>query len=299
MAYAVVPADRKVQLAEEDKVLVAEAVDFVQDFVAELPVQVVATDFKSLEPDSVSGLAVRAVGDGRHVYAGSFDLLLRVRTTRSLVWKVYNGKEVAFDMKLTGAVSTLGIDSQTIIDILAHGQAVLGASQKHGGRLGSCSLVAYLIRRPPGITNMNTMHRGSWGFLLFDMDVFMRWNPLSKRAPRRLIESGTLIKNGRQDDLHVVPNGAPSGPALVVNPRPRRNRWADLVAVAVRPGWVMALDFVKIFELGVGNPKHAANRAVKRLRDGNCTIDSHTAGGSGPPKKLVKISDLRRHYNID
>ena len=61
----------------------------------------------------------------------------------------------------------------------------------------------------------------------------------------------------------------------------------------------MALDFVKIFDLGTGNPKHAASRAVKRLRDDNCSIDEHTVGGSGPAKKLVKISDLNRNYKLD
>lgn len=56
----------------------------------------------------------------------------------------------------------------------------------------------------------------------------------------------------------------------------------------------MALDFVKIFELGAGNPKHAASRAVKRLRDHDCDVEEHTVGGSGPPKKLLKIADLKR-----
>ena len=96
-----------------------------------------------------------------------------------------------------------------------------------------------------------------------------------------------------------MPAGAPSGPALVLNPRPRRNRWADLAAVAVRLGWVMALDLVKIFELGVGNTKHAASRAVKLLRDGSCSIEDHKMGGSGPPKKLLKIADLKRHYKME
>ena len=72
-----VPADCKVKLSEDDRVLVADAVDFVQTFVAELPVQVTLTDFKTAEADSVSNLAVRAVGNGQGMYAGSFDLMLR------------------------------------------------------------------------------------------------------------------------------------------------------------------------------------------------------------------------------
>ena len=60
----------------------------------------------------------------------------------------------------------------------------------------------------------------------------------------------------------------------------------------------MALDFVKVFELGTGNPKHAASRAVKRFRDEDCDIEKHSVGGSGPPKELVQIIDLKRCYKL-
>ena len=295
-ATVIVPADGRFTLTQDDKGLVADVVDFVQDFVAELPVQIAMTDFKSEESASVSGLAVRAVGNGHRMYAGSFDLLLRVRGMRSPTWRPYNGKEVAFDMKITGASSGVGVDSKMIREILAHGRAVLEASQKDSNsRLGKCALVAYLFRRPPGLTFLGRAHGGCWGFLLFDMSVFLRWDPTSKKAPRRLLESGTFIKGGAMDVMDVP---VAAGPALVANPRPRRDRWADLSAVAVRPGWVMALDFVKVFQLGVGNPRHAASRAVKRLRDESCRVEDHSTGGRGPPQKLVKIADLRRHYNM-
>ena len=180
-------------------------------------------------------MAARAVGNRRRVYAGSFDLLLRVRNTRSPTWKAFHGKEVPFDMKLSGAASTVGIDSKTIKNILAHGQAVLAASQSSGGRLGERGLAAYLFHRPPGLTMGERMHGGSWEFLLFDMAVFMWWSPHSKHAPRRLMEPGTFIKDGARDELNVAP-AAPLGPTLVVSPRPRRDTWADLAGVSVRRG---------------------------------------------------------------
>ena len=60
----------------------------------------------------------------------------------------------------------------------------------------------------------------------------------------------------------------------------------------------MALDFAKVFELGTGNPKHAASRAVKRLRDNDCSIEDHTVGGSGPLENFVKIADLKHYYKL-
>ena len=58
-AYVNVSADRKVTLSDVDRALVAEAVDFAQNFIAELPVQVALTDFKGVEADCVSDLAVK------------------------------------------------------------------------------------------------------------------------------------------------------------------------------------------------------------------------------------------------
>lgn len=291
-----VPADRRVNLSEVDRDLVAEAIDFVQNFIAELPVQVALTDFKKVEADSVSDLAVRAVGNGEQIYAGSFDLLLRVRSTRSPTWKTYNGQEIAFDLKLTGASSTMGIHSFSLRQKLAHGHAVLAASQRNDGRLGKCGLVAYLFRRPPGRTMMDQAHNGSWGLLVFDMKVFMNWDPKSNKSPRRFLECGTFIKDGIQNELESPTARAPLGPPLVANPRPRRDRWAELAAAEVRRGWVNVHDFVKIFELGPGNPKHAAGRVVKRLRDEGCEIKEQSADGRGRPAKLLKVADLKSTY---
>ena len=103
------------------------------------------------------------------MYVGSFDLLLRVRSTRSPIWKSYNGQEIALDLKLSGASSTVGIDSFSLRQKFAHGHAVLAASQRNDGRLGKCGLVAYLFRRPPGQTMMDQAHNGSWGFLVFTL----------------------------------------------------------------------------------------------------------------------------------
>jgi hypothetical protein len=289
-----VPSDCKVKLSDEDRTLAAEAVDFVQNFIAELPVQVALTDFKGVEAKSVSDLAVRAAGNGQQIYAGSFDLLLRVRSTRSQTWKSYNGTEIAFDLKLSGASSSVGVDSFSVRQKLAHGQAVLAASQRSEGRLGQCGLVAYLFRRPPGRTMMDRAHTGSWGFLVFDMAVFMRWDATSKKSPKRVLECGTFIQGGAQNELESPTASVPLGPPVVANPRPRRDRWADLEAEQVSRGWVSVHDYVRIFELGPGNPKHAASRVVKRLRDDGCDIKEQAAGGRGPRQKLLKIADLKR-----
>ena len=290
------PADRKVKLSDVDRALVAEAVDFAQNFIAELPVQVALTDFKGVEADCVSDLAVRAVGNGKQEYAGSFDLLSRVRSTRRPIWKAYNGKEIAFDLKLSGASNTVGIDSFSIRQKLAHGQAVLDASKRNDGRLGQCGLVAYLFRRPPGRTMMDQAHNGSWGFLVFDMKVFMNWNPTSKKSPRRFLECGTFIKGGVQDELESSSARVPLGPPIMAKPRPRLDRWADLEKAEARRGWVNVHDYVRIFQLGPGNPKHAISRIVKRLRDDGCEVKEQLAGGSGPPSKLLKIADLKSTY---
>ena len=135
-------------------------------------------------------------------------------------------------MKQSGASSAVGVDSESMRNIFAIGQAVLSASQRSDGRLGRCRLVAYLFRRPPGRTFMDRLHNGAWGFLLFDMKVFMNWQPQSTKSPRRLFESGGFIKEGRQDELEL-PAAYPLGPTLVSNPRPRLNRWSDLAGVAV------------------------------------------------------------------
>ena len=64
----------------------------------------------------------------------------------------------------------------------------------------------------------------------------------------------------------------------------------------MRRGWVNVHDFVKIFELGPGNPKHAAGRVVKRLRDEGCEIKEQSADGRGRPAKLLKVADLKSTY---
>ena len=86
------------------------------------------------------------------------------------------------------------------------------------------------------------------------------------------------------------------GPPIMAKPRPRLDRWADLEKAEARRGWVNVHDYVRIFQLGPGNPKDAISRIVKRLRDDGCEIKKQPAGGRGPPSKLLKIADLKSTY---
>ena len=62
-------------------------------------------------------------------FVGSFDLLARVHASEG-PWRFYNQNEVVVDVKVTGCARPLGMNSQTILEILRHGQLVLKALER-------------------------------------------------------------------------------------------------------------------------------------------------------------------------
>ena len=123
-----VPESGRFVLAAEDKRIVSDAVEFIAAVVAsELPVHVVASDMRALFSALPTGLAIRGVADAGFV--GSFDLLARVHASKG-PWRLYNQKEIVVDVKVTGCARPLGVNSQTILEILRHGQLVLKALER-------------------------------------------------------------------------------------------------------------------------------------------------------------------------
>lgn len=125
-----VPESGRCALPAEDKRIVSDAVEFVAAVVAsELPVHVVASDMRPLFSALPTGLAIRGSGVNAG-FVGSFDLLARVHASKG-PWRFYNQKEVVVDVKVTGCARPLGVNSQTILEILRHGQLVLKAWGGH------------------------------------------------------------------------------------------------------------------------------------------------------------------------
>ena len=186
------------QLTAEDVDVVVDAASFVTGYVASLPAQVVAVDSRALLPRSVSHLAVPADSDDGG-FAGSFDLVLRMRAERSSTWRVYNDCEMALDVKLLGVTSALGVKSPTLMEMFRRGKTVLSAARALAGhRLAECSVVAYLLRRPPGPTFNGVACSGRWAFVAVDVDVLLDWNENGAAAPRRFVTLGTsLVASGR------------------------------------------------------------------------------------------------------
>ena len=164
------------------------------------------------------------------------------------------------------------------------------AARREKSRLGACRVVAFLLRRPSGITFDGGNHAGAFGFVAFDVDVLLQWNVASIRAPSHLALFGALLELGcvAEPEILIVPP-APARP-------PPRDRWADLQQLCVRPGCATLRDFVKVFGLsGRQGLKSAAGKVSKRLRDNDFTVDDHTHG-VGRPVKVGRLMDLKRCY---
>ena len=72
---------------------------------------------------------------------------MRLHSTKSATWKDYNECEVALDVKLTGA-EHLGLSGVTMKQYLTHARAVFRAARSEDSRVGRCSVLAFLARRP-------------------------------------------------------------------------------------------------------------------------------------------------------
>ena len=239
-----------------------------------------------MSPDGVSALAVPSTDD-QAVYVGGFDVLLRIHAKRPGLWRPFDGADVALDFKITGAADPLGINGRTMRAMLEHGHAVLTAARaQENCPVGKCSAAAYLLWRPPGLTRDGVRHRGAWGFVVLDVNTFMRWDPRSPRAPSRLATMGSLIVEGKGHEPEALP------PAPARAEPVGRDRWDELTRRSKR-GWVTLHAFVETFSLvGRGDPKYAANRASKRLK--GCPFQSDDPQGRGRPPKMARTSDLRR-----
>ena len=163
-----VPGDCRRPLTKDCKRIVVDSCEWCAGFIAEfLPAQVAMTDVKP--PGSVSTLAVRG---SEKEFVGSFDVIVRIRSSQGGIWNRYDKELLALDIKLTGAATSIGLDSDYLLRILRIGQGVMKAAQKEqGNRVGACKAVAYLFRRPQGKTFSGSDHDGDWSFLAFDAAV--------------------------------------------------------------------------------------------------------------------------------
>jgi hypothetical protein len=296
LAVVTVPGDVQQRLSAAEKATVFDAANFFAGFIAEsLPVQVLSTDMKPLLPKAASALAVSRVVNGEREYLGSYDFLLRVHALKpGSVWAPYHLSDMVLDVKVLSVARPLGVNSPTMLTILAHGHAVMTAASKQAGsRIHACRLVAYLLRRPPGKTFHGATHDGSWALLVFDKRVFLAWKPAtSKKAPTRLMTQGRLIMDGDRDEVDLTL------PQIPVLKRPVRNRWQEL-ALANPNGRVTLADFIANFQMqGRRTLKSACGAVSKKVRDRGYKLTDEV-DGVGRPWKAARINDLKRVYNFD
>ena len=230
---------------------------------------------------------MRRPGSHDQEHLGSFDLLLRVFQTRSGAWQRYHEKDVALDLKVTGYDSVLGLNGPTMRAYVEHGRAVLIAARREKLRLGECSAIAYLVRRPPGPSQTGTPCRAGFGFVAFDCDALVAWDPSSQRAPPHITLTGTLLQAG----VVREPDSLPPAP-LPARPRPR-DRWAELSVLEVKRGWASLLDFASVFEWGgASGRKQAGHRVGQKLRAAGKEVTDFVRG-VGKPIKIARLADLK------
>ena len=281
-----VPGGSRQILDDTDRACVVEGVLFAAAYVAEcLPVQVVDTDLRGQLPAEATHLAVRKVGEGEIEYMGSFDLLLRVHARRAGVWQPFNKTEMALDFKMTGAASPFGLNGATMRTYIENARAVMLAA------LDKCTIIAFLIYRPPGPTYDGRAHRGGEAFVAFNADTLCTWSPSSQRPPSPIVMTGSMLQEGKLEPMEPT-----SLPKPIVR-APRRDLWGELSRLSVKRGWVQVKDFVTTFELPPrGTPKKATQKALNKLRDAGYPLEDSTTGRSGRPKKIARIAHLSNVY---
>ena len=286
------PIGSKYTLTDDDVQAAAASADFMAAYVAEaLPTQVVDNDLKPRLPAVASRFAVRSLRGGDKEYVGSFDVLLRMRVTRRGIWHDYANAEMAVDCTITGVESTLGLNGLTLRSYFQNAQTVLGAARAQKLRIGDCRMAAFLLRRPPGRTLDGRIHAGDVGFVAFDVDRLLSWDPRSVRPPLHVGLYGNLLHGGRDamPDPVTLVNNAPVRP-------PPRDRWAELGQLKVRNGWVTVKNCVRTFGLiGRQTEKKATEKALKRLRKQSPHLEDH-ADGVGRPENIARFSDLQIAY---
>ena len=118
---------------------------------------------------------------------GAFDLVACTDATRAQPWARYDGVEMALDIKLTGASCVLGANGPTMRAYMSHARQVLKAARKSNARVGSCGVVAFLLRRPSGLNRDGRALAGSFGFIALDVEALLSWCPnTTVRAPAHI-----------------------------------------------------------------------------------------------------------------
>lgn len=290
-----VPGEGRRSFDNAEKELVKDGCVFGMKFIAEfLPGQVVCADAKPLLPEAASRLAVRCV-DGGNVYVGSVDLIVRLAASRSQTWNAYDDQELALDFKATGAETPLGVNGPTMRGYIENMRRVmLAARREHGNRVGLCAAAGFLVWRPPGPTFSGAHHRGAYGFVAYDVERLVAWDPKSSRLPDPVSLNGKLLVAGRGSETGPDSLPTPPPPARP----PARDRWGELQGMSVRNRtWVTLQDFVRVFSMGRGGPvKRTAQNVHKRLQEDQVKVEDYRKGGVGRPLKIARVRDLRRSY---
>ena len=170
-------------------------------------------------------------------------------------------------------------------------RGLAAARAQQGCPLGECKAVAYLVYRPSGPTVDGGQRASGWAFVAFDVDKLLAWQPQSQRPSSTLALLGNFVKEGKGEE----PESLERAPPPVRLQRP--DRWELLRETKSRNGWCAVLDFVDVFGLaGRGDPKHAANRISKRLREHGCEL-KNAPKGKGRPPKSARVCDLQRCHS--
>ena len=177
--------------------------------------------------------------------------------------------------------------------IIEHGrEAMRSARMQRGCFVGQCNVVAYLLRRPPGLTFQGKTHPGAWAFVAIDVKTLLEWDPSSQRAPARITTMGNLLVEGKGVEPDSLPRPQPPPTRSLVD------RWKILRDKHAHNGWAQVQDFITVFSLkGRGDIKHATYKACKRLRDGHKVVkDQDMPGVPGRPKKCARVMDMQCVY---
>ena len=177
---------------------------------------------------------------------------------------------------------------------LESGQRVLKHARKAKSTVGQCSVVSYLLLRPPGPKFSGGVHTGAWGFVAYDVEKFLAWDIRAGRKLQPLATYGSLIRLDTAPDPDGVPFTAPPRSQSV-----RRNRWDQLVTDGEKRGNVQYVplgQFVELFFRTKQDPKQQASKVGKRLREDGLQTVTRLSKGVGRPPKLAKLTDLKDLY---
>ena len=127
-----------------------------------------------------------------------------------------------------------------VIAIIPTTRAVLTEARRTDSRVGQCRLVAFLLRRPPGVTSDRRDHTGSFGFVAFEVDVLLGWDPRGEAAPATVTMSGDLL----QRRVVAEPSSLPPAPRSVGPPPRDRLARTTYRACALGAGGLLLLTSV-------------------------------------------------------